>query len=205
MTASHSNPKQPSTLTSSLLLRKFVHWQPSFVDSFNDTASAAVWAHTFGSSGTTRPLKAHPGTGHSPSLTKLMIARTPPSMRSALPRLLDIALFSTFVSQAVSDFTGLFEARVVRRVPLTSNHPSGSYAGKILLGEVNDSVLSTLEAYSDTAAELVNTRNRKRSQGNATCHDWAAFIVRSLEDAMLLPKVCMIGITVAREADRCVL
>ena len=87
------------------------------------------------------------------------------------------------------DFTGRYESRVTRRVPLTSNHPSGPYAGKILLGEVNDGVLSTLEAYSESAAELVNTHNRKRGLGSSNSQDWAAFIVRSLEDAILLPKV----------------
>ena len=58
------------------------------------------------------------------------------------------------------------------------------------MGEINDSVLSSLEAYSETAAELVNARNRKRGQGTLGVHDWATFIVRSLEDSMLLPKVC---------------
>ncbi|KAI0668576.1 hypothetical protein C8Q78DRAFT_1098986, partial [Trametes maxima] len=35
--------------------------------------------------------------------------------------------------------------RVTHRVHLTSNHPSGTYGGRILLGEVNDDVLPTLE------------------------------------------------------------
>ena len=102
-------------------------------------------------------------------------------------------LYSILLLQVNMDFTGLYESRVVRRVVLTGNHPTGPYAGKILLGEVNDNVLGSLEAYSDTAAELVNSLNRKRGQGSLSCHDWAAFIVRSLEDAMLLPKVCQIS------------
>ncbi|OJT14369.1 hypothetical protein TRAPUB_9084 [Trametes pubescens] len=64
-----------------------------------------------------------------------------------------------------------------------------TYGGRILLGEINDNVLCSLEAYSDTAAELVNSQNRKRGQDSANCHDWALIIVRSLEDAMLLPQV----------------
>ncbi|KAI0724332.1 hypothetical protein C8T65DRAFT_626160 [Cerioporus squamosus] len=92
------------------------------------------------------------------------------------------------VYEVTVDFNGRYQSRVVRRVHLTSNHPSGAYGGKILLGEVNDSVLCSLEAYSDTAAELVNTYNRKRGQGTSNCHDWATIIVRSLEDAMLLPQ-----------------
>ncbi|RPD63167.1 hypothetical protein L226DRAFT_450593 [Lentinus tigrinus ALCF2SS1-7] len=92
------------------------------------------------------------------------------------------------VYEVTIDFTGRYQSRVVRRVHLTSNHPSGAYGGKILLGEVNDGVLCSLEAYSDTAAELVNTHNRKRGQGTSNCHDWATIIVRSLEDAMLLPQ-----------------
>ena len=88
------------------------------------------------------------------------------------------------------DFTGRYQSRVIRRVHLTSNHPSGAYGGKLLLGEVSDGVLCALEAYSDTAAELVNTHNRKRGQGSSNCQDWATIIVRSLEDAMLLPQVC---------------
>ncbi len=97
----------------------------------------------------------------------------------------------TSASQVTMDFTGRYQSRVVRRVHLTSNHPLGAYGGKILLGEVNDGVLCSLEAYSDTAAELVNTYNRKRGQGTSNCHDWATIIVRSLEDAMLLPQVCL--------------
>lgn len=93
--------------------------------------------------------------------------------------------------QVTIDVTGRYQARVVRRVHLTSNHPSGAYSGKILLGEVNDGVLCSLEAYSDTAAELVNTHNRKRGQGTSGCHDWATIIVRSLEDAMLLPQASL--------------
>lgn len=88
-----------------------------------------------------------------------------------------------------ADFTGLYQSRVIRRVHLTSNHPSGAYNGKILLGEINDGVLCALEAYSETAAELVNSRNHKRGAGTQNCHDWATAIVRSLEDAMLLPQV----------------
>ncbi|KAI0768504.1 hypothetical protein BD413DRAFT_562455 [Trametes elegans] len=86
------------------------------------------------------------------------------------------------------DAAGFYKSRVIRRVHLTSNHPSGAYSGRILLGEINDNVLRSLEAYSDTAAELVNSQIRQRGCESANCHDWALIIVRSLEDAMLLPK-----------------
>ena len=99
------------------------------------------------------------------------------------------SVYLTNSIQVMVDFTGQYQPRVIRRVRLTSNHPSGAYSGKILLGEINDNVLCSLEAYSETAAELVNTRNRKRGPGTQTCHDWATIIVRSLEDAMLLPQV----------------
>ena len=89
----------------------------------------------------------------------------------------------------MTDGTGRYQSRVIRRVHLTSNHPLGAYGGKILLGEVNDKVLSALEAYSDTAADLVNAHIRKHGPGSSNCHDWATIIVRSLEDAMLLPQV----------------
>ncbi|KAI0336043.1 hypothetical protein GY45DRAFT_1316086 [Cubamyces sp. BRFM 1775] len=92
------------------------------------------------------------------------------------------------VYELTSEHTGRYASRVIRRVHLTSNHPSGAYGGRILLGEVNDNVLCSLEAYSDTAAELVNSQNRKRGQNNSNCQDWAHIIVRSLEDAMLLPQ-----------------
>ncbi|KAJ8481113.1 hypothetical protein ONZ51_g6217 [Trametes cubensis] len=92
-----------------------------------------------------------------------------------------------------SEHTGRYTSRVIRRVHLTSNHPSGAYGGRILLGEVNDNVLCSLEAYSDTAAELVNTQNRKRGQNSSNCQDWAHIIVRSLEDAMLLPQASQAG------------
>ncbi len=101
-------------------------------------------------------------------------------------------LFTThdYSAQVTMDITGRYQSRVVRRVHLTGNHPSGAYGGKILLGEVNDGVLCALEAYSESAAELVNTHDRKRGAESSNCHDWATIIVRSLEDAMLLPKVC---------------
>jgi len=83
---------------------------------------------------------------------------------------------------------GSFQPRVVRRVHLTSKHGHSSYAGKLLLGEINDQVLGALEMYSETAAELVNSHNKKRGGNESTCHDWAIIIVRSLEDALLLPR-----------------
>ncbi|KAI1797673.1 hypothetical protein LXA43DRAFT_981522 [Ganoderma leucocontextum] len=92
------------------------------------------------------------------------------------------------VYEVTVDFAGLYQSRVIRRVHLTSNHPSGAYTGKILLGEINDGVLCALEAYSETAAELVNSRNHKRGPDTQNCHDWATTIVRSLEDSMLLPQ-----------------
>ncbi|KAL7285690.1 hypothetical protein PYCCODRAFT_1464686 [Trametes coccinea BRFM310] len=92
------------------------------------------------------------------------------------------------VYEVMSDNTGEYRSRVIRRVHLTSNHPSGAYGGRMLLGEINDNVLRSLEAYSETAAELVNSQNRKRGQNSSNCHDWAHVIVRSLEDAMLLPQ-----------------
>ncbi|TBU49738.1 hypothetical protein BD309DRAFT_909409 [Dichomitus squalens] len=95
------------------------------------------------------------------------------------------------VYEVAIDSSGHYQSRVTRRVHLTSNHPSGAYSGKILLGEINDNVLCSLEPYSETAAELVNSRNRKRGPGAQTCHDWAMIIVRSLEDSMLLPQGAM--------------
>ncbi|KAI9057192.1 hypothetical protein FKP32DRAFT_1584360 [Trametes sanguinea] len=92
------------------------------------------------------------------------------------------------VYEVMSDNTGEYRSRVTRRVHLTSNHPTGAYGGRMLLGEINDNVLRSLEAYSETAAELVNSQNRKRGQNSSNCHDWAHVIVRSLEDAMLLPQ-----------------
>ncbi|KAI0374392.1 hypothetical protein BV20DRAFT_1041357 [Pilatotrama ljubarskyi] len=96
--------------------------------------------------------------------------------------------YATVYELARTSYTGQYQSRVIRRVHLTSNHPSGAYGGRILLGEINDDVLCSLEAYSETAAELVNSQNRKRGQDSANCHDWALIIVRSLEDAMLLPQ-----------------
>ncbi|KAI0639185.1 hypothetical protein C8Q77DRAFT_44576 [Trametes polyzona] len=92
------------------------------------------------------------------------------------------------VYEVSNELSGFYQSRVIRRVHLTSNHPSGAYGGRILLGEVNDNALCSLEAYSDTAAELVNSQNRKRGQNSSNCHDWALIIVRSLEDALLLPQ-----------------
>ncbi|KZT74832.1 hypothetical protein DAEQUDRAFT_720010 [Daedalea quercina L-15889] len=95
--------------------------------------------------------------------------------------------YATF-HEIASDSSGTrYQARVVRRVHLTSRHGTIAYAGKLLLGEVTDQVLASLEMYSETAAELVNAHNRKRGVHESTCHDWAIIIVRSLEDALLLP------------------
>ncbi|CCM02195.1 uncharacterized protein FIBRA_04275 [Fibroporia radiculosa] len=87
---------------------------------------------------------------------------------------------------------GRYQPRVVRRVHLTSKHGTTPYAGKLLLGEINDQVLGALEMYSETATELVNSHNKKRGANESTCHDWAIIIVRSLEDALLLPVVMFI-------------
>lgn len=82
-----------------------------------------------------------------------------------------------------------YQPRVVRRVHLTSKHGNTPYAGKLLLGEINDQVLGALEMYSETATELVNSHTKKRGIHELACHDWAIIIVRSLEDALLLPRV----------------
>lgn len=81
-----------------------------------------------------------------------------------------------------------YQPRVVRRVHLTSKHGNTPYAGKLLLGEINDQVLGALEMYSETATELVNSHTKKRGIHELACHDWAIIIVRSLEDALLLPR-----------------
>ncbi|KAH9947655.1 hypothetical protein B0H21DRAFT_737437 [Amylocystis lapponica] len=94
--------------------------------------------------------------------------------------------YATIHEVALSDAAGQFLPKVVRRVHLTRDHLQ-PYAGKMLLGEIVDSVLSALELYSETAVELINAQNQKRgSQSN--CQDWAIIIIRSLEDALLLPQ-----------------
>lgn len=83
---------------------------------------------------------------------------------------------------------GQFLPGVVRRVHLTGTHGHQAYDGKLLLGEITDSVLGALEMYSESATELVNSQNRKRGLGESNCQDWAIIIVRSLEDSQLLPR-----------------
>lgn len=90
----------------------------------------------------------------------------------------------------IGDSTGTrYQPRVVRRAHLSSKHGHIAFGGKLLLGEITDDVLASLEMYSETSAELVNAHNRKRGAHESTCHDWAIIIVRSLEDALLLPVV----------------
>jgi len=97
--------------------------------------------------------------------------------------------YATFYEMATDAAAGRFQSKVVRRVHLTSAHGSQAYAGKMLLGEIIDSVLGALEMYSETAADLVNHYNQKRSQGTPSDYqDWATIIIRSLEDASLLPQ-----------------
>ncbi|KAH9835765.1 uncharacterized protein C8Q71DRAFT_763352 [Rhodofomes roseus] len=95
--------------------------------------------------------------------------------------------YATFYEVASDSTAARYQPRVVRRVHLTSRHGTIPYAGKLLLGEITDQVLASLEMYSETAVELVNTHNRKRGAHESNCHDWAIIIVRSLEDALLLP------------------
>lgn len=64
---------------------------------------------------------------------------------------------------------GQFVPTVVRRVHLTGTHGHHPYDGKLLLGEINDSVLGALEMYGESAAELVNSQNRKRGLGESNC------------------------------------
>lgn len=76
---------------------------------------------------------------------------------------------------------GQFLPSVVRRVHLTGQHGHQAYDGKLLLGEINDSVLGALEMYGESAVEMVNSHNRKRGLGESNCQ------VRQL--ARLLPRV----------------
>ena len=64
---------------------------------------------------------------------------------------------------------GQFLPKVVRRVHLTGTHGHQLYDGKMLVGEINDSVLGALEMYGETAVELVNSHNRKRGLGESNC------------------------------------
>ncbi|KIP11481.1 hypothetical protein PHLGIDRAFT_18012 [Phlebiopsis gigantea 11061_1 CR5-6] len=97
--------------------------------------------------------------------------------------------YATFY-EIVGDGTGMgqFLPTVVRRVHLTGTHGHQLYDGKMLVGEINDSVLGALEMYGETAVELVNSHNRKRGLGESNCQDWAIIIIRSLEDSLLLPR-----------------
>ncbi|KAI0690684.1 hypothetical protein BC835DRAFT_1363346 [Cytidiella melzeri] len=83
---------------------------------------------------------------------------------------------------------GQFLPRVVRRVHLTGTHGHQQYDGKMLLGEINDSVLGALEMYGESAVEIVNSHNRKHGLGESNCQDWAMIIIRSLEDSLFLPR-----------------
>lgn len=83
---------------------------------------------------------------------------------------------------------GQFLPNVVRRVHLIATHGDQGYEGKLLLGEILDNVVGALEMYGESAAEMVNSHNRKRGVGDSNCQDWTMMIIRSLEDAQLLPK-----------------
>lgn len=63
-----------------------------------------------------------------------------------------------------------------------------TYEGRLLLGEIIDNVVGALEMYGESATDMVNSHNRKRGIGESNCQDWAIMIVRSLEDAQLLPR-----------------
>ncbi|KZT06755.1 uncharacterized protein LAESUDRAFT_678708 [Laetiporus sulphureus 93-53] len=102
--------------------------------------------------------------------------------------------YATFYEVVGDSSGGRYHPRVVRRVHLTSKHGSTPYAGKLLLGEITDEVLKVLEAYSETAAELVNSHNKKRGIHEWTCHDWAIIIARSLKDALLLPEGTLVRV-----------
>lgn len=58
----------------------------------------------------------------------------------------------------------------------------------MLLGEIIDDVIKVMEEYGNTATEIVNSTNESRAgSGDLNCQDWILIIVRSLEDAGLLP------------------
>jgi len=94
--------------------------------------------------------------------------------------------YATFY-EITGDSPVRYQPKVVRRVHIVSDHGTMPFDGKILLGEITDNVLGALEMYSETAAELVNNHNRKSGRADYGCHNWATIIVRSLEDALLLP------------------
>lgn len=92
--------------------------------------------------------------------------------------------------QIVGDGSGMgqFHPNVVRRHHLTGMQGPHTYDGKYLLGEIFDNVVGALEMYAESAAEMINSHNRKCGVGESNCQDWVIIIVRSLEDAHLLPK-----------------
>jgi hypothetical protein len=63
------------------------------------------------------------------------------------------------------------------------------YHGRLLLGEIIDDVIKMMEEYTNTATEIVNSTNQVRGGvGDLNSQDWILIIVRSLEDARLLPR-----------------
>ncbi|KAL6304221.1 hypothetical protein BKA93DRAFT_784417 [Sparassis latifolia] len=96
--------------------------------------------------------------------------------------------YATFYEMLGSGSAGGYKSKVTRRVRLTSGHGASPYSGKILLGEIIDPVLGALEMYSETATDLVNSHNQKRDAREYNSQDWAIIIIRSLEDALLLPQ-----------------
>jgi len=96
--------------------------------------------------------------------------------------------YSTFYEVVLDQTSSRYLSKVVRRVHLTSSHGHSHYAGRLLLGEIIDTVIGTLEMYSETAVDLVNSHNQKRGSREYFSHDWAVTIIRSLEDSLLLPQ-----------------
>ena len=64
---------------------------------------------------------------------------------------------------------GQYVSSVVRRVHLTGTHGHQAYDGKLLLGEITDTVVGALQMYGESAVEIVNTQNRNRGLGDSNC------------------------------------
>ena len=112
------------------------------------------------------------------------------SLLSTVP-LIPTSFFFFFHLQLKDIGTGLskYIPDTIRGVRYQDHFGRRYWEGRMLLGQITETVVELLPLYCEVGADLVNSQNKGRGllAGESGSQDWVLHIVSSFEDSKILP------------------
>lgn len=101
--------------------------------------------------------------------------------------------FNPFCPSQLKDIgTGLskYIPDIVRGVRYQDHFGRRYWEGRLLLGQITETVVELLPLYCEVGADLINSQNQGRGllAGESGSQEWVLHIVSSFEDSKILPK-----------------